>query len=221
MRTLDGRGFAGKVDILTGGFPCQPHSVAGKREGARDERNLWPETARLIGEVGPRYVLLENVPGILANGYGGTVVGELSELGYDCRWGVVSAADVGANHLRKRWWVLAYTKGCEDRGLFQRGVQPHFGTNGDEVPHALGNGRRPQRWTTEQERQHDHVGRGEQLGADGEAGEVADADKQGQGERCTLEGRWPQLVKQSGWWLTEPDVGRVADGVANRMDRPQ
>ena len=108
IQGADFRPMAGLVDIITAGFPCQPHSVAGKREGADDERNLWPDTRRAIGEVGPRFVLLENVPGILANGYGGTVIGELSEMGYDCRWGIVSAADTGAPHLRKRWWCLAH-----------------------------------------------------------------------------------------------------------------
>ena len=86
------------VDIITAGFPCQPHSVAGLRAGAHDGRNLWPYTLRAISDVGPRFVVLENVPGILANGYGGTVVGQLSEIGYDCRWAIVSAAEVGAPH---------------------------------------------------------------------------------------------------------------------------
>ena len=101
IKAADFRPMAGLVDIITAGFPCQPHSVAGKREGAGDERNLWPDTLRAVSEVGPTYVLLENVPGILTNGYGGTVVGQLSELGYDCRWGVVSAADTGAPTLAK------------------------------------------------------------------------------------------------------------------------
>ena len=108
ISTLDGTQLRGVVDIITGGFPCQPHSVAGKGRGAGDERNLWPETARIIGEVRPRYVLLENVPGILTNRYIGTVLGSLSELGYDAEWGIVSAADAGAPHRRKRWWCLAH-----------------------------------------------------------------------------------------------------------------
>ena len=108
ISTLDGSQLRGGVDIITGGFPCQPHSVAGKGQGARDDRNLWPDTARIIGEVRPSYVLLENVPGSIANRYIGTVLGSLSELGYDTEWGIVSAADAGAPHLRKRWWCLAH-----------------------------------------------------------------------------------------------------------------
>ena len=111
IRSFDGTQYRGLVDIITGGFPCQPHSVAGQRKGEADERNLWPDTARVINEVGPRYVLLEHVPGILHGDagrppYGGTVVGELSEMGYDCRWGVVGARDAAAPHKRERWWCL-------------------------------------------------------------------------------------------------------------------
>ena len=112
IRSFDGTQYRGLVDIVTAGFPCQPHSVAGQRKGEADERNLWPDTARVINEVGPRYVLLENVPGILHGDagrppYGGQVIGELSELGYDCQWGVVGARDAGAPHKRERWWCLA------------------------------------------------------------------------------------------------------------------
>ena len=108
IRCADFRPLAGLVDIITAGFPCQPHSVAGQREGAADSRNLWPDTLRAISEVGPEWVILENVPGILANGYAGIVVGQISEIGYDCRWDVVSAAEVGAPHHRKRWLCIAH-----------------------------------------------------------------------------------------------------------------
>ena len=115
IKTLDGRKYRGIVDIIFGGFPCQPHSVAGNRAGEADERNLWPDFLRCIRDVEPRLVFLENVPGINVSpgdgrpAYGGTVVGQLSELGYCVEWDVVSAADAGAPHLRKRWWVAAYS----------------------------------------------------------------------------------------------------------------
>ena len=114
IKSFNGRPWRGTVDILTAGFPCQPHSNAGLRKGADDDRDLWPDTLRVISEVAPRTgILLENVPGILVgNGgrpaYGGTVVGELAEIGYDAEWRVVSAADAGAPHKRARWWLLAY-----------------------------------------------------------------------------------------------------------------
>lgn len=107
VRLFDPSEYAGRVDCLAAGFPCQPHSVAGKREGEADERNLWPDTRRIIGELRPRFVWLENVPGIVSNGYAAVVIGELSALGYDCRWGIVSASDSGAVIDRERWWCLA------------------------------------------------------------------------------------------------------------------
>ena len=118
IKSFDGRPWCGVVDILSAGFPCQPHSNAGLRKGAADDRNLFPDTLRIIGEVGPRLVILENVPGILVRpddgreASGGTVVGELAEVGYDAEWRVVSAADAGAPHLRKRWWLVAHSN-CE------------------------------------------------------------------------------------------------------------
>ena len=114
IKSFDGRPWRGIVDIISAGFPCQPHSNAGLRKGADDDRNLWPDTLRVISEVAPRTgILLENVPGILVGSdgrapYGGTVVGQLSEIGYMSEWRVISAASAGAPHLRKRWWLLAY-----------------------------------------------------------------------------------------------------------------
>ncbi|MDA0771059.1 MAG: DNA cytosine methyltransferase [Chloroflexi bacterium] len=116
ISAFDGQQCRGVVDIITAGFPCPPFSTAGKRLGEADSRNMWPETKRVISEVGPRFVLLENVPGILVpnnggTGYAGTVVGELSSLGYVGRYGLVPAAAAGAPHLRWRWWCLGYSRG--------------------------------------------------------------------------------------------------------------
>ena len=113
INSFDPEPWRGYVDIVSAGFPCQPHSHAGSRLGESDPRNLWPETRDVIRLVGPEWVVLENVPGIVSgNGgeqpYGISVLGELSELGFDARWGIHSAADAGAPHLRKRWWVLAH-----------------------------------------------------------------------------------------------------------------
>lgn len=106
VRTFDGKPWRGTVDVVTAGFPCQPFSVAGRRRGEQDERNLWPDTIRIIREVRPRFALLENVPGLLATRYFGRILGDISESGYDAEWDVISAADVGAPHLRKRLWIL-------------------------------------------------------------------------------------------------------------------
>ena len=110
ISSFRGEQFRGVVDIITAGFPCPPFSTAGPKRGAEDPRNKWPDTLRVIREVAPRYVLLENVAGISnasrkrgTPSYGGVVVGELAEAGYDCFWQIIGADDVGAPHRRKRW----------------------------------------------------------------------------------------------------------------------
>jgi len=95
------------VDLIAAGFPCQPISVAGKRLGQADERWLWPECARIIRVVRPRWVLLENVPGLLVRGMG-DVLGDLAALGYDAEWQCIPSAAVGAPHLRYRVFIVAY-----------------------------------------------------------------------------------------------------------------
>lgn len=100
--------YRGVTDIITAGFPCQPFSAAGKRKGVGDSRNLWPETMECIRQIRPQYAFLENVAGLISNGYIRTVLGDLAEGGYDSRWRIVSAADVGAPHRRDRLWILAY-----------------------------------------------------------------------------------------------------------------
>ena len=111
VKTFDGRPFRGHVDILTGGFPCQPYSTAGKRLGKDDERHLWPEMCRIILEVAPAYVVGENVRGLL-NWNGGVVFDEvcadLEYLGYEVWTGILPAAGVGAPHRRDRIWWIAY-----------------------------------------------------------------------------------------------------------------
>lgn len=107
VQTFDGKPWRGSVDIITAGFPCQPFSVAGKQQGESDERNMWPDTCRVISEVRPRYAFLENVPALLTSGYFGRIIGDLSEIGYDCRWTIVSARHLGALHLRERVWIQA------------------------------------------------------------------------------------------------------------------
>lgn len=103
--------YKGVADIITAGFPCQPFSVAGKRKGTGDERNLWPQTYAAICKIRPRWVLLENVPGLLTFDYIRRIFGDLAEAGYDTEWHCVSAASVGARHKRERLWIMAYTNG--------------------------------------------------------------------------------------------------------------
>src|SRR5215831_9561802 len=95
------------VDVLCGGFPCQPHSLAGRRGGSQDERDLWPEFARLIRELRPRWVVAENVPGLLSSDAGrffGNILRDLAESGYDAEWDCLPASVFGAPHRRDRIW---------------------------------------------------------------------------------------------------------------------
>jgi len=93
------------VDVIAAGYPCQPFSVAGRRAGFDDPRNVWPAVARAVRDIRPRFVLLENVAGHLAVGFG-DVLGDLSALGYCVEWDVLPAAAFGAPHLRERVWLV-------------------------------------------------------------------------------------------------------------------
>lgn len=111
IRAFIGEGYAdsyqGMVDVITAGFPCAPFSVAGKRKGEMDERNMWPHTIEAIRRVKPQFALLENVPSLIVHEYFGKILGELSEGGYDARWKIISAAELGAPHKRDRLWIVA------------------------------------------------------------------------------------------------------------------
>lgn len=111
ITTFDGRPWHRKVDIVTAGFNCQPFSSAGQRRGVDDERWLWPDIARIVAEVGARFVWLENVPDVVRLGGADRVCGDLAALGFDAEWGCYSAAAVGAPHRRNRWWLLAHRPG--------------------------------------------------------------------------------------------------------------
>ena len=109
VKTFDGRPWRGLIDTILAGYPCQPFSAAGKRLGEDDERHLWPDVARIIREVGPRWVFLENVAGHISLGLE-TVLRELREMGFDVAAQPFSAAEVGAPHERLRIFVVAYNK---------------------------------------------------------------------------------------------------------------
>jgi DNA (cytosine-5)-methyltransferase 1 len=105
--TFDGKPWAGKVDVISGGFPCQDISAAGKGAGLDGERSgLWGEMARVIHEVQPRFVFVENSPMLTSRGLG-RVLGDLAKMGFDAKWGVLGADAIGLPHHRERIWVLA------------------------------------------------------------------------------------------------------------------
>jgi DNA (cytosine-5)-methyltransferase 1 len=111
VQTFDGKPWRGIAQVVSGGFPCQDISAAGKGKGITGERSsMWKHMARIIGEVRPKYVLVENSPMLTIRGLG-VVLGDLSKMGFDAEWGVISAADIGAPHLRERIWIVATNVG--------------------------------------------------------------------------------------------------------------
>lgn len=99
----------GRIDIITAGFPCQDISLSGRGEGITGERSgLWSEVARLVGELRPKFIILENSPALLVRGFD-VVLSDLASLGYDAQWHCIPAAYVGAAHLRDRIWIMAYS----------------------------------------------------------------------------------------------------------------
>ena len=127
LLTLEGRAWRGLVDGVIGGFPCQPHSFAGKRLGELDERNLWPAVARLVFNTGAAFCFFENVAGILPY-YHRVIRPDLQALGYEVTEGIFSAEEVGAPHLRERLFWLAYRRGERRQQILQ-------GAHGDEGTH--------------------------------------------------------------------------------------
>ena len=155
VRTFNGSHWRGSIDIVSGGFPCQDISSAGRGGGIAGEKSgLWKQMARIIGEVRPRFVFVENSPLLVVRGLG-TVIGDLSSMGYDSRWGIVGAHHAGANHVRDRIWILAYSNSPQLKGGKLSSRAQSKNTNSSF----------------------------------------------------------------SGWWETEPNVGRVVDGLAARLDQ--
>jgi len=122
VKSFDARPFRGIVDGITGGFPCQPFSSAGKRKGEEDPRHLWPSIANSIRLCRPGWVFLENVPGLVTLGLR-DVLQDLGRMGYRTTWGIFSAEEVGAPHQRKRVFILAKLPDTSCEGL-----------QGDELP---------------------------------------------------------------------------------------
>lgn len=223
IKTVDAASLE-KVDLICGGYPCQPFSLAGKRSGENDPRHLWPDMFRIVRALRPRLVLLENVPGHLSMGCG-RVLADLSESGYDAEWGVLSAAGVGAPHLRKRLFIVAHTPSGGwpvRRGASRQTGQPARRSE------AVANAERP--WRGEPASAPQETGEplcaaiGEEgAPVSGSGGEtLADPKGVGVGSRLRASsktGIGRRRPGDEGWWAIEPNVGRVAHGIPNRVDR--
>jgi DNA (cytosine-5)-methyltransferase 1 len=214
------------VDLICGGFPCQPVSVAGKRLAQADERWLWPEFARIIRVLGPRYVLVENVPGLLGSHGGfGDVLRDLAALGYDAEWDCVPAALFGAPHLRYRVVLVAYAERDGHERIGATGSATDMrrrSTNASEAvadANASGrNGRSRIFW----------AGWWRELADCG--AEDSDSDCQlcrhRHSEQTGILKNAPGAIERirtsvcnASQWNVEPDVGRVAHGVPARVHR--
>lgn len=216
VQTFDGKPWKGIVDVVSGGFPCQDISAAGKGAGIDGERSgMWKEMARIIGEVRSRFVFVENSPMLTSRGLG-TVLGDLASLGFDAEWGVISAANTGAPHLRERIWICAKQRGLlsypELQWIGRREQQPESveETDGTDVANT-DSAQRQGNWSSKRiQKKHANFG-----GASDVVNSGCGRHKSSQSE---IRPRWNRFINTS-WWATEPNVGRVANGVAARMDR--
>ena len=201
VQTFDGTAWTGLVDVISGGFPCQDISAAGKGAGIDGERSgMWREMARIIGEVRPKFVFVENSPMLTSRGLG-VVLADLSKMGFDAEWGVIGAADVGANHQRDRIWIV-----------------------GKQMANTCG------------KRSHEHKHNG-MFDARTICGSISQSSEDGGKQMAITKGKGLERrnngrniesnesrLGQIGWsvkrnWLVEPNLGRVANGVAARVDR--
>ena len=184
-----------RVDLICGGYPCQPFSAAGLRGGTADDRYLWPAFARAIRVLRPRYALMENVAGHLSLGFDRTLA-DLAALGYDTEWTCIPAAAVGAPHIRNRVFVMAHANG---RRLPRVDVDAR---DGREVPRE----RFVRLFRGSDERAHVADANGKRR--DGRPG-IQEAARQ---TGC-------DALERNNPWSVEPDVGRMAHGVPSRVDR--
>ena len=206
------------VDVICGGFPCQDLSFAGRRAGLEGGRSgLWREYARLIGELRPRFVIVENVTGLLSLGMG-TVLGELAALGYDAVWDCIPASAVGAPHRRDRVWIVAHAGSIQHQGRsieIGRETAPRLHktdlANADSIARDEG-----------RSRDAAEITRGRDADRGGIGTTVRNANVSGlafrQGQSRDVGEERPPVIGAD-WWVVEPDVGRVADGVPARVDR--
>ena len=184
------------VDVVCGGFPCQPHSVAGRRQASDDDRDLWPEVVRCLRTVRPRWFVGENVPGLLSSDAGrffGGVLRDLAACGFDVEWDCLPASAVGAPHRRDRVWIVAHARGA------------------GRIP-ATG-------WGTyvNAEGPSCHAGDVADTHSQRLEGRTRIVMRECASERIIGARRASELAGHQ--WQSEPDVGRVAHGVPARVDR--
>ncbi len=208
IKNVDGKQIVekcGSIDLISGGFPCQPFSIAGKQRGQKDDRHLWPEMLRIIKQVKPAYVLAENVPGLIRIGLD-DVLHDLETEGYATGTVVFPAHAVGAPHKRERVWIVAYSNTKRSQGR-----------NGEELSECSGERAFGKSDTFMADTQSVGCRRRRMQGCEKKSnGLVQDKQKRaavrGKAEGCN------SFTIQD-FWKTEPSVGRGANGITNRVDR--
>jgi DNA (cytosine-5)-methyltransferase 1 len=249
VQTFDGNPWQGIVDVVSGGFPCQDISAAGKGAGIEGNKSsMWKHMARIIGEVRPQYVFVENSPMLTSRGLG-VVLADLSSLGFDAKWGVVSAADIGANHQRERIWIRAKRNdnmaipnlhGCVATKITAsaqettRQQQTRSGNSLNiEGTSNISTTESNVAYTDQQFWRPDEIKKRkgqicrESIGNSGldRTSEMAYTNsergclRETNGENAKNVGQSSGCATRPEWWSIEPDVGRVAHGVAARVHR--
>jgi len=248
IRQLKGTDI-GTIDIITGGYPCQPFSVAGKQKAEQDPRHLWPEYFRLIQELRPTWVIGENVSGHIKLGLD-SVLEDLASEGYSTRTFSISASSIGANHKRERVWTVAYSGSIanamrgidnslskesrswsyyEGRGRGNANGISHPSTNERLDSEDVENSRRTlwQRGQFSKENE-DEIGKENANQFKRSSGtskiDVANTDSKRQQEQwrpisVERQRKEGQELECKSWWESEPRVGRVAHGIPKRVDR--
>jgi len=193
------------IDIITGGYPCQPFSIAGRQKGEQDSRHLWPEYFRLVKELRPTWVIGENVSGHIKLGLD-TVIEDLESEDYAVRPFSISASSIGANHQRERIWILAHSRRSqwpraelrgenENETRKENANQFERSSSTSEVDVANTNNERLQRQWQSRNQFTPRFNSSRESSEEG------------------------QRTVGQGWWESEPNMGRVAHGIPKRVDR--
>lgn len=198
---LENDGITG-ISVLTGGYPCQPFSHAGKREGEKDDRHLWPEMYRLARTIKPRWVVAENVAGHISMGLD-QVLSDLEAIGYEWWAFVIPACAKDAWHRRDRVWIMAYSESRENNGR-KPGVVGTAPEGGRRINSTVGAGCEDVAYTMCKPIQGNGAGGKQEP-------DIRQQNKQAEGRQSP--------VRERGFWTIEPSVGRVVDGVSAGMDR--
>ena len=228
VQTFDGNPWRGIVDVVSGGFPCQDISAAGGGAGIDGERSgMWREMARIIYEIRPKYVFVENSPMLTSRGLG-RVLGDLATMGFDARWGVLGAADVGANHQRDRIWIVA-----KQRNIFSHALHNRLGRREQQQESTQETSFTNTRCESERPDKRLQPAGKISIGQNtsvicGKVSNPTSIGQSGQGQHeqpisSKKSSNWQaniiEPIGSSDFWAAEPNVGRVVDGLASRVDR--